>query len=58
MIEVAGSEHEVCGEGEVVYPVGVGLESVKEFAGGAVPDFDGFVLRGGVDVACAAPFHA
>lgn len=55
---VGGAEDGVGGEGEVVDPVGVRGEGVHEGAGGGGPDFDAFVVRGGVDVAGAAPAHA
>lgn len=58
VVEVAGAEHEVGGEREVVHPVGVVAKGVQESAFLGGPDFDGAVVGGGVDPAGAAPFDA
>ncbi len=58
VVVVGGAEDEVGREGEVVDPVRVRREGMQEGASGGGPDFDGFVVRGGVDVACAAPAYA
>ena len=58
VVVVGGAEDEVGAEGEVVHPVRVRGQVVGQGAGGGVPDFDGFVARGGVDKSCAAPANA
>ena len=58
VVVVCGAEDKVRAERQVVHPVGVRGEVVCQGAGGRVPDFDGFVARGGVDEASAAPAHA
>lgn len=55
---VGGAEDGVGGEGEVVDPVGVRGEGVRQGTGGGGPDLDGFVVRGGIDVSGAAPADA
>lgn len=55
---VGGAEDEFGGEGEVVDPVGVCGEGADEGSLGGVPEFDGFVVGGGVDCARAAPADA
>lgn len=58
VVVVGGAEDEVGGEGEVVDPVGVRGEGGDQGAFGGVPQFYGFVVRGRVDGACAAPADA
>lgn len=57
-VVVGGAENEFRGEGEVVDPVGVGGEGADEGSLGGVPEFDGFVVGGGVDCSRAAPADA
>lgn len=58
VVVVGGAQDEVCAERQVVHPVRVRGEVVRQGAVGRVPDFDGFVARRGVDEAGAAPAHA
>ena len=60
VVVVGGAQDEVRAEREVVHPVGVRAEVVRQGAVGRVPDLDRFVARGGVDEAGAgaAPAHA
>ena len=58
VVVVGGAEDKVRAEREVIHPVRVRGQVVRQGAGGRVPDFDGLVARGGVDEAGAAPAHA
>lgn len=58
VVVVGGAQDELGGEGEVVDPVSVGGEGADEGAFGGVPEFDGFVVGGGVDCSGAAPADA
>lgn len=58
VVVVGGAEDEVGGECEVVHPVRVCREGLREGAVIGIPDFDRFVVRGAVDFAGAAPSHA
>ena len=50
MIVGAGAEDEICVEREMVHPVGMALEDVGGGSGLGVPNDDGLVLGGGVDL--------
>lgn len=58
VVVVGCAEDEVGGEGEVVDPVGVGGEGGDEGALCGVPEFDRFIVGGGVDCSGAAPADA